>query len=687
VNEPSQPLEPSLSPERSGPRETAGRRARARWSAFELAVVAAAVVPVITAVLRRRGDRWIPIGDNALIELRARDVFSLRHFPFLGTWSSASLSAGTDLNHPGPLLFDLLAVPVRVFGGSTGVALGVGLINAAAIVGVALVARRVCGTAGLVVGSLVASLLAYTLGSGMLTDPWNPHVLVLPALLVLVSAWAVAAGDVAMAPVLLAAGSLCLQTHLGYAYLVPALVLVAVAGAGVVYRRRWRLDAATRPGDRRLMARTAAWSVVTVAVLWWQPLAEQFFGEGKGNMARILSSTGGDEPAIGARTAIRIVGGLLALDPWWGRDSFVDAVPFTPYAADGVTLEPIGLASLGAALAALVVLASLLAVVGRWSWRRRDRPGVVAVALAGVAVVLAVGSITVMPVGPLGLTPHQMRWLWSIGAFTVMALLLAARPLAARPLAADGAVADDAVARRSAPPVVVGLAVVTAVVAALNVPAFQQPAGPDTFAESIPVARAISDQVRAYRTDSAVVLDDTNLRYLEPYSAVVMAALQQAGVDLRVADSGLVRQLGNARRADGDEPLTVFLLEGRDALEVPEGSERIAFSSPLDAGRIGELLEGEREMVAEVAAFGVVLSDEGRALVAAGAFGLDEQQIVDASFDPEQFVRGGLAAELVAAGALALDPIVAERFVRTSELRRQVGTTTVAVLVRPSAGA
>jgi hypothetical protein len=168
---------------------------------------------------------------------------------------------------------------------------------------------------------------------------------------------------------------------------------------------------------------------------------------------------------------------------------------------------------------------------------------------------------------------------------------------------------------------------------------------------------------------------------------VVMAALQQAGVDLRVADSGLVRQLGNARRADGDEPLTVFLLEGRDALEVPEGSERIAFSSPLDAGRIGELLEGEREMVAEVAAFGVVLSDEGRALVAAGAFGLDEQQIVDASFDPEQFVRGGLAAELVAAGALALDPIVAERFVRTSELRRQVGTTTVAVLVRPSAGA
>ncbi|CAB4570108.1 unannotated protein [freshwater metagenome] len=163
-----------------------------------------------------------------------------------------------------------------------------------------------------------------------------------------------------------------------------------------------------------------------------------------------------------------------------------------------------------------------------------------------------------------------------------------------------------------------------------------------------------------------------------------MAALQQAGVDLRVFDPGLVRQLGNDRRADGDEPRTVFLLEGRDALEVPEGSERIAFSSPLDPATIDELLAGEQAMVDEIAAFGVVLGDEGRRLVAEGAFGRTEQEILDASFDAVGFVRSGLAAELVAAGALQLDPSVAEVFTRTSELRRQVGTTTVAVLLRPS---
>lgn len=78
-------------------------------------------------------------------------------------------------------------------------------------------------------------------------------------------------------------------------------------------------------------------------------------------------------------------------------------------------------------------------------------------------------------------------------------------------------------------------------------------------------------------------------------------------------------------------------------------------------------------------------SRPGRRLAADGAFGLTEQQIGDAAaLDPVQFVQGGLAAELVAAGALELDAGVAEVFTTTSELRRQVGTDTVAVLIRPS---
>jgi hypothetical protein len=636
---------------------------------LHLLVLAIALLPVVTAIARRSGDRWIPIGDNALIELRARDVFSLDHFPLLGTWSSASLSAGKDLNHPGPLLFDLLAVPVKLFGGSTGVVLGVGLVNAAAIIGTVLVARRAGGRTAALAAAAVAALLAFTLGSAMLTDPWNPHVLVLPALFALVCTWAVASGDLAVLPWLFVATSLCLQTHLGYAYLVPALVITALAGATAVYRRRWRLDAAARSADVPRLRRTGVISLLVLLVLWAQPLLEQLFGEGQGNLARIATSTGGDEPTIGATNAVRIAGGVLAVPPWWSRGSFVDAVPYTPYSADGVTLDPAGLRSTGVAVLGLVVLAGLLGLAGWWSVRRRDRAATIAAVVAAIVIVLAIGSLTIMPIGPLGLTPHQMRWLWSIGAFCVLALSVAGVRALGRPdtLRVGGVFAAIAV-----------------VVSLANVPVHVQPAGPDTFPEAIPVAQAISDQVRQFHTDESVVLDSSNLRYLEPYSAVVMSAMQQADVDLRVTEAGLVRQLGNARRAAGDEPLTVYLLEGRAALDVPAGSQRIAFTSPLDQASLDGLLEGERAMIDEIAAFGIVLTPEGEQLAADGAFGLTAQEIVDASFDPATFVTTGLAAELVAAGALQLDPSVAELFASTSALRRQVGTTTVAVLIRPS---
>ncbi len=656
----------------SGTDDVAGVPAgRVAWALerLEVIVVAIALVPVASAIARRSGARWIPIGDNALIELRARDVFSLDHFPLLGTWSSASLSADKDLNHPGPLLFDILAIPVKLFGGSTGVALGVGLVNIAAIVGVAVVAHRVGGRVACLAATLVASLLAHTLGSAMLTDPWNPHVLVLPALFMLVCAWAVAAGDLAVLPWLFAVASLCVQTHLGYAYLVPALVITALAGVAAVHRRRWRIDPTVRAGDARRMRRVSAISIGVLVVLWAQPLLEQLFGEGQGNLARIVTSTGGDEPTIGARTAVRIAGGLLAVPPWWDRDSFVDAVPYTPYDPDGVTLTPIGLRGVGLALVGLVLLLVLLSL-GAWSsWRRRDRASVMIAVVAAIVVVVALASLTIMPIGPLGLTPHQMRWLWSIGAFSMLALLV---PAAA------------ALGNRHVPRIAPLLAAIAVTVSLLNVPAFAQPAGPDTFAESIPVARAISDQLRDYRSDESVVLDASTLRYLEPYSAVVMSALQRAGVDLRVTEEGLVRQLGTARRADGDEPLTVYLLEGRAALIVPAGSERIAFTSPLDQAEIDQLLAGEQAMIDEVAAFGIVLTPEGERRAEEGAFGLTSEQIVDSSFDPATFVGNGLAAELVAAGALQLDPAVAELFETTSALRRQVGTTTVAVLIRPS---
>ena len=68
-----------------------------------------------------------------MLQIRARDVFTTHH-PCLGTASSTALDQAhvVRLNHAGPLMFGVLALPVRLFGGGAGVAIGVGLVNASA---------------------------------------------------------------------------------------------------------------------------------------------------------------------------------------------------------------------------------------------------------------------------------------------------------------------------------------------------------------------------------------------------------------------------------------------------------------------------------------------------------------------------------------------------------------------------
>ena len=641
---------------------------------LEVLAVLVALVPVATAIARALVSRWIPMGDNALVEMRSRDVFSLDHFPLLGTWSSASLTAGRDLNHPGPLLFDLLAPFTAVFGGPAGVAIGIGLLNGASIVGCALVGWRVMGRTGALAATLVAGTLAWTLGSVLLTDPWNPHPLVLACLLMLLLTWGVACGDLVLLPWLFAVASLCLQVHLGYAYLVPSLCLTALAGLAVVMRRRWRLDPAARATDGRRVLRVVAWSVAVLLVLWAQPLYEQLFGAGEGNLSRILSSTGGDEATIGVPLAVRLVATVAALPPWWGRSSFTGSITYTPFDADGVTVSPTDLPSVGVSALALLALGAVMLLLAVLAWRRRDRPVVVAVAVAGVALVVAVLSLAISPFGPLGLTPHQMRWLWSIAAFAAWVVLV-------------GVLRAVATRRSIVSAADVVLVLLTAALAALAVPFFAQAAGPATFQDQLPTGRMLAEQIETYRPDGSVVVIASDLRFTESYSTVVMSVLQREGVDFRVVEEGLVRQLGESRRADGGEVAELRLAEGRSALDQRDGAERIALAGPLTPAEVDELLAGEAAMADAVAAGRVTVSPEGEGMIAVGRFGMSSDEVGAAMSDPIEFVHSGLAAEMVAAGALTIDDADRESVERTTELRRQVGITTVAVYAAPLVGA
>lgn len=639
-------------------------RERLRQVDPTVVAVAVALVPVLVAIVRSVASDWMPVGDNALVEMRSRDVFTTDHVPLLGTWSSASLTAGTDLNHPGPLLFDLLAIPVRLFGGPAGVAIGVGLVNAAAIVLAVVAATRAAGRAAGAITAAAATMLAWTLGSALLTDPWNPHVVVLPCLAMLVCAWAVGSGRHEMLPWLVAVASLCLQVHLGYAYLVPATLVAAVAGLVVVYRRRWRIDPACRSVDLVRLRRSGVIAVVTGLVLWAQPIVEQFTGPGKGNLARILSSTGSDGPTVGPSLGARIFGSVVVWPPWWSRSSFTTAVPDTPYEADGISVDPPGVPGAAVAVLCLVVLVAVLGLLAVRSHRRLDRPALSVTIAAGWACVVALGSLVIMPIGALGLTAHQMRWLWAIGAFVLVGVVVAV----ARAIGHD---------RRWA----LGALGVTVLFAAVNLPEHVQPAGPERDRGAQPVARSLSSQLSTFDPDGRVLFDVSNLRFAESYSTVVMSAMQREGVEFAVAEEGMVRQLGESRRADGSERWRMWVFEGRDALEPPVAGEVVAFHSPVAAVELDELLALEAEQVAALETVGIVLTPAGEAAIDDGRFGIDGPAFADAA--PAELVRSGVIAGLVVVDGLVLDEVGAELFVRATELRLRITTTTAAVVVEP----
>ena len=122
---------------------------------------------------RRRNRRainrqWIPVGDDAFFTLRARDVFTIDHLPARYVVLLAHGGA-QNLNHPGPLLFDVLALPAKL-GGGTGLAIGSALINAMALLGIAIVGYRRGGAVVEAAAVAVGAVLAWSMGSEVLFE-------------------------------------------------------------------------------------------------------------------------------------------------------------------------------------------------------------------------------------------------------------------------------------------------------------------------------------------------------------------------------------------------------------------------------------------------------------------------------------------------------------------------------------
>ncbi|MDQ3145900.1 MAG: hypothetical protein M3R01_03015, partial [Actinomycetota bacterium] len=224
----------------------------ARWAGGDrnLALLAAtvAVLPLVVGMVRVLVDGQFALhGDDALIELRVRDVGS--HTPLVGSYQRFGW------NHPGPLLFYLLAAPYRLLGSDfSGLQVGALAVNALSVVGIGFVAQRRGGLPLLLWSLALVALLVHAIGPVDLSDPWEPDVSVLPVTLLVFLAWDVASGRVWALPVVAAVASLLVQA---YAVLAP-VTLALSGGAAVTLAVGWLRDRRRAPADRRWRGAMAA---------------------------------------------------------------------------------------------------------------------------------------------------------------------------------------------------------------------------------------------------------------------------------------------------------------------------------------------------------------------------------------------------------------------------------------------
>ena len=626
-----------------------------------------AVTPVVVATVRTLARGWTAVGDNGLILLRGAQDVGTSHHPLLGALTSALMGSGRNLNHPGPLWFDLLAPFVRVAGPSVGLAVGVMVANIAAIVGAAWAAHRTGGVRALVLVTALSAGLAWAMGSELLFDAWQPHAMILPFWALLVMCWCLAAGDVFVGPFVIGVASLVVQTHLSFVYVVGLVVSATVA---ILAFHLWRVRRQDDDGWelQRLLAfrRVGIWTAVVAALAWSHPIVDQFTGVG--NLGDLLASRGADSNRVGLGLSARLVASVVAIPPWWTRSGFSSTIRPTAVieGSSGRTVAEGHVAGIGTAVLGLLAVCVLLAVVVVVAWRRQHRPTMVLGVLAAIAVGAALLSVTLIPVSAIGLSPHQMRWLWPIAAFVLLAPAVA--------------IADWSPLRRAVIPV--GLAV-TGVAALATIPTHAAPEGPTNDRAAGPTAAALIDELSSYRPDGPVLFDVSTLRFAEPYSGPVLAALVRNGVDVVVDNDGMIRQLGEDRRADGDEPRRVFLLEGAATGSPPPGARPVALVEGLNVEERAELERLRPEVLALASRDGLVLSDLGEAAAEAGRIEFASTVLAPGA-DPSEIELW--LPSLVADGFVALTPDQQAPLRRYADLSRRFAVGTVGLFEAPGRG-
>ncbi len=388
--------------------------ARARMPNFEPKRVARTVshvavwcaVGLPTLVDLWRG--WSAIGDDASISEQAYQVFG-PHPPVVG-YTTTTAHAGQALHDLGPLLFWLLAVPVRLdplHGGLWGAALWGGIVLSVAIEAMWSTGRWL-GCLLIAFGAVDYLALLPTVMNNL---TWNAYFPIPFLIAAIALAWVIASGSLGWWPVLVAVGSVAAQTHLIYAPIAVILVLgapaIALGQQGRPKRYRW-----------------LGWGLTVAVVCWLAPLIQDFGAHG--NLSGVLTSQHG-QAHEGLSFGLKTVAFLAAPPPIWLRPEPTGF--FSVYGGIGANGPIVG-------IVVLLVLAAISVV----AWRKAQH-GLRALALLalGSSLGVLIGFAQIPKVNGINVDyVISMVWavgilVWTVAVWTVVLLLQGAR--AKRPTA------------------------------------------------------------------------------------------------------------------------------------------------------------------------------------------------------------------------------------------------------------
>ncbi len=533
----------------------AQHRPRSAADALPLLALAVLAVSLGVGAVRALQAGWLPVGDEALIEMRVRDVPG--HLPLLGVYSRFGWS------HPGPAQLWALAVPYRLLGSASAGLLAGALVGHLVVVSVSWwIARRIDRLAGAAV-LLALELVLLGVPADLVRSAWNPYVALLMSGAFVIVAWAVTERHAAPTVLLLPLGTLLVQGHVGNAALVGMVVVATAAltwwGHGTPHRRPAWSGGAVVDGstERPVPWRAVAWGIGLAALMWVPAVVEQLSGDG--NVSAILRDLSRDEPRVGAGAAIGL--GSRFFGPW---PAWTDQGSLLLQIAETGRVVPVWLV--------VPVAAAFVA------WRRGDRTMLRGLARAATGVASTVGAAAAIK----GVFFSYLV----VGHRSIVAVCLAISVVAlARAL--------DGPARRAGELGLGGVAVAAAVAIGVVQWSAQNPAP-----EFDGAVRAATAAVRGEAGDRAVFVTSSGDDPSRDVASGLLLQLERAGVPATTVRDEDWR-MGAHRTSDGagDRVQVKVVPTGQEQVLLDEGYRLLLEYQPLDAADAAEVdrLVAERD--------------------------------------------------------------------------------------------